>query len=208
MTFGDIKNRIADELVRPDLAAQIALAVSDAIKEAATSRFWFNEVRGLTFNMVQAQAFYGATDFAPIPWLGSIDALWIIVSGQRRNLELRNALDIENWNDGAQSLIGEPFAYARQANGIAFWMPPDQAYPVYIDGTTRFAPLVADSDTNPYLDEGERYVRALAKATVLEDVIRDFDEADRQWTKANREKAVLQSETGGRLTTNTNAAFL
>ena len=85
-------------------------------------------------------------------------------------------------------------------------MPPDQAYPVYIDGTTRFADPVADSDTNPYLEEGERYVRAIAKAVVLEDVVRDFDEADRQWTKVQREKLILLSETGGRLATRTNAA--
>jgi hypothetical protein len=46
-TLGDLKTRIADELARADLASQIALAVSDAIAEAVTHRFWFMEVRGI-----------------------------------------------------------------------------------------------------------------------------------------------------------------
>jgi hypothetical protein len=34
-TLGDLKTRIADELARSDLTSQIALAVSQAIEEAA-----------------------------------------------------------------------------------------------------------------------------------------------------------------------------
>ena len=75
-------------------------------------------------------------------------------------------------------LKGEPAYYSRYANGIQLYMPPDRIYPVYINGTTRFAPLVNDSDTNPYLDEGEQLIRALAKAYLLEDVIRDLQAAD------------------------------
>jgi hypothetical protein len=208
MTFGAIKDRIADELVRPELASQIALAVNDAIREAAKARFWFNEVRGLFFPMVTGQGFYDSAASANIPLIGRIDALWIVAQGQRRNLDAVNALDIAGWEEGQTTLTGEPFAYARQANGLLFWMAPNDVYPVYIDGTTRFAPLVNDSDENPYLTEGETYVRALAKATLLEDVIRDFDEADRQWAKAEREKRVLLAETSGRLSTNRNAAYL
>lgn len=208
MTFGALQDRIADELVRPDLASQIALAIQDAVKEAAKTRFWFNEVRGLTFNLVAGQAFYDSATSANIPLISRIDALWIVVNGQRRNLEITNGLNIEDWNEGQATLIGEPNWYARQANGLVFWMPPDAAYPVYIDGTTRFAPLVNASDTNPYLDEGETYIRALAKATVLEDVVRDFDEADRQWTKAEREKQLLVAETASRISTSVNRPSL
>lgn len=203
MTFGDIKTRIADELVRPDLASQISLAVGDAIKEAASNRFWFNQVRSLTFMMVPGQAFYSDTNY-----IEQIDSLWIIANGQRRNLERRNLYDIEGWNEGQDTLTGEPFAYARQGDGFNFWMPPNLAYPVYVDGTTRFAPLLSDTDENPYLTEGERYVRAIAKAIVLEDVIRDFDEADRQWTRVEREKTMLLRDTSSRMATNTLRASL
>lgn len=208
MTFGAIKTRIADELVRPDLAPQIALAISDAVSEAAKSRFWFNEVRGLTFNMAIGQEFYDATTLASIPYIGRIDAVLIVAQSQRRNLDVVDALSIDNWLEGQQTLTGEPFAYARYGNGLRFWMVPDAVYPVRINGTTRFAPLTADADENPYLTEGERYTRALAKAMLLENVVRNFDEADRQWQVAEREKRLLLAETTGRISTGTNAASL
>lgn len=200
MTFGAIKTRIADELMRPDLASQIALAVQDAVSEAAGFRFWFNEVRSLTFPTVDGQVFYTNSD---IQGLSRIDSLWIIANGQRRNMQVVDALAIANWLEGQSTLTGEPFAFARQANGILLWMVPNEAYPVFIDGVTKFAPLVNDADTNPYLTDGERFIRALAKAHVLEDVVRDFAQADRQWQVSEREKRLLLEETGGRLASNT-----
>lgn len=205
MTFGAIKDRIADELVRPDLASQIALAVNDAIKEAANNRFWFNEVRGLTFATAVSQDFYTPTNYA---YIGKIDALWLIVNGQRRNMQPVNALTIENWKEGQTTLTGEPAYFARYGAGLLFWMPPSGVWSVFLDGTTRFAPLVADSDTNPYVEEGERYIRALAKANILENVAREFDEADRQWQVSEREKRVLLTATHDRIATNTLAPAL
>lgn len=207
MTFGAIKNRIADELVRPDLASQIALAVQDAVLEAATYRFWFNEVRGLAFTTVAGQDYYGEDDSSFIPGLSQIDTVAIIVNGQRRDLTMANSLDVKQWQSGSD-VTGEPGYYTRQANGLVLWMTPNDAYPVLIDGVTRFDPLENDSDDNAYLSEGERYVRALAKAIMFEDVIRDTDEADRNWARAEREKGKLLAETASRLATNTVALHL
>ena len=210
MTFGAIKARIADELVRPDLTDQIALAVNDAIKEAATYRFWFNEVRGLTFPMVADQSLYDESDLADIAYISRIDVLWITVNGQRRNLELRNNLQVNGWLEGQTDLSGEPAYYARSGNGLQFYMPPNEAYTVTIDGTTRFAELAADEDENPYLTEGEKYIRALAKAQILENVVRgdSLQEADRQWALAERERRILIGETSGRVSVGSNMAFL
>lgn len=207
MTLGAISDRIADELVRPDLrASHIPLAVNDAIKEAANNRFWFNEVRGLTFDTIAGQDFYPAA--GDIADLSRIDALWLIINGQRRNLELTNALNIDCWKDGQTTLTGEPSWYARYGNGLLFWIAPREVWAVYIDGVTRFAELADDADSNAYLTEGERYIRALAKANLLENVIRDFDQADRQWQVAEREKRTLLSETASRISTNSRAAYL
>jgi len=97
---------------------------------------------------------------------------------------------------------GQPAYYSRYANGIHLYMVPDQVYSVIINGTTRFAPLVNDSDTNPYLEEGEQLIRALAKAYLLEDVIRDPESADRQWALAKKIKSDLIRESAGRSSTN------
>jgi hypothetical protein len=208
-SLGKICNRIADELVRPDLrASHIPLAVNDAVKEAATDRFWFNELRGLTFTTVPGQIFYNSADAIELGYLSDIDTIWLIINGQRRNMELANALNVNNWLEGQMTLTGEPCSYARYNDGILLWMVPRLAWTVYIDGTTSFAPLLSDTDTNAFLDQGERYIRALAKAHILEDVIRDYDHADRQWTLAEREKKMLLKETGGLAATNRMAASL
>ena len=208
-SFGQMCDRIADELVRPDLrASHIPLAVNDAIKEAATNRFWFNEVRGLTFNTVSGRDFYDNADYYQLAFLSKIDALWLVINGQRWNMDPVNALDIEDWMQGQTTLTGEPSHYARYANGIRFWMVPRESWAVYIDGVMSFAPLSGDSDTNPYVSEGERYIRALAKANLLEGVIRDFDQADRQWQLAEREKANLLKETNNQTATNYRRPFL
>lgn len=208
-SLGDMADRIADELVRPDLrASHIPLAVNDAIKEAATNRFWFNEVRGLTFNTVPGRDFYDNADYFQLAYLSRIDTLWLIINGQRWNMQPTNALAIAEWQQGQTTLTGEPSHYARYGNGIRLWMVPRETWAVYIDGITSFAPLSSDSDTNPYISEGERYIRALAKANLLEGVIRDFEQADRQWQLVEREKRSLLSETANQTATNTRAACL
>lgn len=208
-SLGDMADRIADELVRPDLrASHIPLAVNDAIKEAATNRFWFNEVRGLTFNTVPGQDIYTASDAVDLSYLSRIDTLWLVINGQRWNALPTNALDIECWLEGQTTLTGEPAYFARYGGGIRLWMPPRGVWPVYIDGVTRFRDLEDNSDTNAYLTDGERYIRALAKANLLEGVIRDFDQADRQWQLAEREKKNLLIETANQTATNRRAAYL
>lgn len=208
-SLGKMSDRIADELVRPDLrASHIPLAVKDAIKEAATNRFWFNEVRGLTFATVPGQDFYDSTAVPALGYLSRIDALWALINGQRRDLCLANRLDMDCWNDGQMGLTGEPAYYARYGGGILLWMHPREEWAITIDGTTEFPPVNTDNDTNAFFTDGEKYIRALAKANLLENVIRDFDQADRQWQVAEREKRTLLLETNNQTATNRNAGYL
>ncbi len=195
--------------MRPDLrASHIPLAVNDAIKEAAKDRFWFNEVRGLSFSTVPGQIFYSYVDAADLAYLSRIDAIWVIINNQRRNLDPANALEINCWLDGETTLTGEPCSYARYNGGILLWMIPRQIWSVYIDGVTSFDPLSYDTDTNAFIEQGERYIRALAKANLLEGVVRDFDQADRQWQMAEREKRNLLIDSGNKAATNRLAAHL
>lgn len=193
-TFGAIKARVADDLLRPDLTAQIAAAVPDAIRTAAANRFYFNEVRGLTFNTVVGQQFYGAAALADIANLTDIDAVWITVNSQRRTLDSESALVIDQMLEGSPS-NGEPYLYARQANGLRLYRVPGAVYPVFIDGVSRLSVLSADADTNAWMTEGERYIRALVKAMLCEDVIADNENADRQYARAEVIKRDLLRET-------------
>ena len=80
-TFGNMMDRIADELDRTDLTSQIQKAIQTAIDRYERKRFWFNEARSITFNTVDGQEFYTSSDNSAIPNLLQIDVVRLTVSG-------------------------------------------------------------------------------------------------------------------------------
>lgn len=197
-TLGDLKARIADELARADLSPQIALAINDAIAEAATHRFWFMETRGLTLPLTSGTATYQTSDIAN---LIEIDRLALIVNGQRYTLRLMNDDELDRLNDGTPPQ-GQPYAYARYGDQLTVYPAPTQSYTVMIDGVTAGDPLDDDTDSNIWTTEGERYIRALAKREIYAHVIRDPAAALVQDNLAVRYRQELEEQTHARLATN------
>lgn len=197
-TLGDLKTRIADEMARADLAPQIALAITDAILEASTHRFWFNEVDGYTFNLTAGQATYVSAD---IDGLIDIDNLYLTINGnQRRKLYPISKERLDHLLDGTPPQ-GEPYAYARYNNDLTFYPTPQQAYAVTIDGSSVGATLANDTDSNVWTTHGERYIRSLAKRNVWAEVIRNPDEAQASDALAVRFRDELMSQTYDRVAT-------
>lgn len=194
-TLGDLKARIADELARSDLTSQIALAIEDAISEAATHRFWFNEVRGVTFPIAAGQDYYGSIDLSAMT---EIDDLWITVGTQRRNLRVANDRDADTLSSGTET-TGEPYMWTRYGEFVRFYPTPNQSYVVTVDGSTRFPPMENDAESSAWTTTGERLIRALAKREILANVIRDFDEAQAQDALAVRYRDELLSSTYDRV---------
>jgi hypothetical protein len=203
-TLGQLKARVADELARADLTSQIALAIDDAITEAATSRFWFNEVRGLVFSLTPGQATFSSDEVGA---LTEIDSLWIAVSGGRRNLRERNSSEIDGLVQGTNP-TGEPFSYARYGGDLRFYPTPAQAYTVTIDGVTRLPALANDDDANAWTDplRGERLIRAIAKRNILTEIICDFERGQAQGQLVDRYKAHLLAQSYDRTATGRMAA--
>lgn len=175
-TLGDLKARIADELDRSDLTSQIGLAIDDAITEAASNRFWFNEVRGLVIPLVAGQEYYGSNDFSA---LTEIDAIYLSINGQRRNMFPASSLTIDQWRDGSAS-AGEPCQWARYGTSLRVYPTPNIAYSLIVDGVSRLPALINDAQANAWTNEGEKLIRAIAKRELLANVIRDFEEAQAQ----------------------------
>lgn len=196
-TLGDLKVRIADEIARSDLTNQIALAIDDAITEAATHRFWFNEVRGFTFTIPQGQQSFGSDDIAA---LTEIDDLWLTIANQRRNIRVVNDDHINQLMNG-NPITGEPYMWSRFGPYIRFYPVPQQDYLVTFDGSTRFPELAGDGDDNPWTTHGERYIRALVKRDLYANVIRDTDHAQVQDALAVRYRDELLSSTYDRVAT-------
>jgi hypothetical protein len=202
-TLGDLKSRIADELARADLAPQIALAITDAIEEASTHRFWFMETRGLTINLTPGVAQYSAADMAD---LIEIDRLVLITSGQNRTLRVMSDDEIDQLSDGTAPR-GEPYAYSRYGEQLTLYPIPTQALTIRIDGLTK-GHVAEDADTSFWTDpaKGERYIRALAKRDLLGHIIRNVDAALVQDQYAQRYRQELFEQTHARIATNEMAA--
>jgi len=192
-TYGDMYNRIADELWgRTDLLANatnmatppIQLAIQDAIKQWERERWYFNEIRTTSaFATVAAQEFYTSSDSAFIGTLAHIDKMSITVSGNRLYLEPRT---IEYMEDISMNPLntGQPIDYSYYAEAIRFYPIPDAAYNVNVMYTKRFAELVNSGDTNAWMSDGEELIRLTAKMILYRDELRDVEGV------ANMERAI------------------
>lgn len=203
-TLGDLKARIADELARTDLTSQIALAITDAIDIAAAHRFWFSEVRGLEILLTAGQAYYTNAD---IQALVEVDNLYLWLNGnQRRNLLVAPNARLDALYNGTLP-SGSPLRWSRYENELRFWPTPDQAYTVYLDGSTKGQPMQNDTDSAVWTTYAERYVRALAKLQLYAEVIRDEDQALAQSKLAESYLENLQSASESRVMTGEMEAF-
>jgi hypothetical protein len=179
-TYGDMQNRIADELGgRADLAAQVQLAIQTAIAKWERERFYFNELRAANaFSTAQGQEFYGASDYAPLATIAHLDKVTVLVSGNRYTLAPRLAQYLEDVS--VNPLVrGQPIDYAYYAEQLRLYPIPDNAYPVSLLGTTRFAALANPGDSNPWMLDAEALIRCEAKMDVYENTLQQSDLADR-----------------------------
>lgn len=186
-TLAVLKARIADELSRSDLTSQIVYAISDAVKNYQSTRFWFNETRGTTFSTVASQEHYGSAANTNIPNLLLIDQ--IVITTGTSNTELCKVDDRVLEEMDTTSTGGLPWAYSYYAQQIRLYPIPDAIYSVRITGVVRIDVPAADGDSNAWMTDGEELIRNRAKSLIYSDVIRNNEMA--QISDA-REKAALK----------------
>lgn len=198
-TLGQEVSRIAGELKRSNIDDAIKFAINDAIVEAARTRFYFNEMRGLTFNTVVDQEYYPDLGFTEIDAMYYFDGV-----NSRRNVWLQNDVIATNRADGSTS-GGQINSYSRYGMSLRLYPIPSTVFAVYMDGFGRLSPypLAINDDTNEYLGEGENYIRALAKRNVYRDQIRDLSQASIFDAVAEDYKTDLIGETNQRQGTGT-----
>lgn len=207
-TYGDLQNRIADELGgRDDLlvdspllsTSPIEYAILDAISYWEAGRFYFNELRTASaFSTVAHQEFYTSSDYAAIPNLMEIDRLTLVVSTTNRYyLNPRLMSYLEDLSVTTTS-YGQPTDFAYYGQKIRFYPIPDAVYAVNILGTKKFTELSATSDSNVWTTDAEALIRATAKWFLLRDTIQDQNNAAIQERAALDQADSLRGETFGR----------
>ena len=178
-TLGDLKARIADELLRSDLTAQIAKAITTAIAYYGRQEFYFNEVRSTALSTVAAQEWYTSSDLDVIATSPRIVSLTLVQDTTRYPLVKRGFEYIEKRATDTQS-GGLPTDWAYWRKQIRLWPIPDQVWTVTVNYVERLAAPDDDASSNAWTleDDAEELIRSHAKIDLLMNVIRRPDMAN------------------------------
>jgi hypothetical protein len=167
VTFATQKTRIADEMVRSDLAAGGAREglleqhYQDAVAHYANDKFWFNSVL-TTVNTVATVATVNIPATVRRVEKITIPAL-------QRTLREVTMADIPKWED----VTGVPEVYAYFNDQLRFYPVPDAVYTLQLYGLAQIAAPSANADDNIWTNEAAPLIRAHTKATLYRGVYRD-----------------------------------
>ncbi len=170
-TYIDMINRIQDDLTNSAVTvAQIKNAIQSSISDWENTPFFFNQ-KTATFNTVNAQEYYSTADLADIPNIVSFYSMELTISGYKRPVQPVDFAVIDDQQNG--TILGSPFWYAYFTQQIRMYPIPDTAYTVTLSYLTKFAALVADSDTNAWMTSAEEMIRQAAKRRIALDILYD-----------------------------------
>lgn len=204
-TYGAMQDRIADELVRPDLSDQIRLSIKTAIAFYESKRFYFNEGRATLMTEAQREYYGLPLNFQKAEAL-SIER----TSGHWNPLTLRTWAWVEE-QPRYNGNYNCPTDYAVFAGQLRLFRIPDAAYRIQLGYAKSLPDVESASDTNAWFIDGEEIVRLHAKADLLMNVIRGQEaiaeaSALKQFEKESADRLLV--ETSSRLATGSVEPFL
>lgn len=177
-TFGDMVNRIARELRRDDLTAEIKEAVATAVDHYRGQRFWFNECE------VTAQMTVGTDIYALPTDYKELDEIWLEDSaGQKYDLRQVTYEEIVRVDTQTNAFPSEFTIYRDQL----YVRPPTNRVLTMRMGYQRDIDLTASSTvttSNVWTTDAEEMIRCHAKSDVFEHRLRNIRQADRMAGKA------------------------
>lgn len=167
--YAALQARIADELyARTDLTAQIQTAIQSAITFWSRRKFFFNEGIDTSISTVAGTQSYAV----PAGFQGD-DSLTVTYSNYPFPMDkitwAQFVLDAVN----AAQATSVPVVWAYYADKIFLYPTPNAVYQLTLAMTKNLAALVAGSDTNAWMVEGEELIRGRAKADVLINILHD-----------------------------------
>jgi hypothetical protein len=174
-----LKARIATDLRRVDLGADIGYAIADAVAQYQPRRFAFNQTRD-NFDTIAGVDFYGArsagetyiTQPNMIPGdVAEIDAVTLTYAGSRWTLD---PWSFERGEESAASTTtqGQPRAWSWFGQQLRLYPTPDTAYVMTLSYLRRIPAPTADGDDNAWTTDAEQLIRACAKKILFRDVLR------------------------------------
>ncbi|MDE2100782.1 MAG: hypothetical protein KGL39_26285, partial [Patescibacteria group bacterium] len=190
-TYAQLQARVAAEVLgfaassdANNGTSYIVNAIQDAISEFERETFWFNDMRTFggsvgsqsDLQTVLGQEFYSYADLPVLVNMPHIRKVMVLAFANRYPLVERT----QQWIDDVSistTWQGLPTDYCIQAGALRLYPVPNGGYPLIIDGTIRFPPLVNQSDYNVWTNRGEWLIRTEAKRLLFTNVNRDADQA-------------------------------
>lgn len=174
-SYGLMQSRIADELVRSDLTAQIQNAIQTAIQQYERTPLYFNQIRQeAAFNTAHGQEFYSSAASPLIASMLTLHRVTVTVSGNRYTMNPRTPEYLEDTSVNP-IVYGQPVDYSWFGEQLRFYPIPDNTYPIALSGIYRLNTLSADTDTNAWTSDAELLIRSRAKFELATHVLRDAD---------------------------------
>ncbi len=169
-TYGDMQARIADELARTDLTAEIQNEIQSAIAYYENDRYWFNEGQW-SFTTVNAQELYAL----PVQFLADFDVVGQWGTWWYRLVPLTQ--EYVDQIDALKIVSDLPRAFALFQEQIRIFPPPYPNVIIQINGVTKLPALVNPTDTNAWVTSAEEMIRTRALANIYMRYLRDGDQA-------------------------------
>jgi hypothetical protein len=184
-TYGQLQDRIADEVLGSPTTAQIQNAIQDAIQEYQSESFWFNDMRTFgavngsqsDLQTVQGKEFYSSQDLPVLTNMPHIRNILVFAFDNRYPLAERT----QQWMDDmslSPTWNGLPTDWCWVGGALRLYPIPNQAYSLILTGTIRFPPLVNSGDYNVWTNRGEWLIRSEAKRLLFRNITRDNDQAE------------------------------
>lgn len=178
-TYAQMQARVKNEVLGSPTTSDIQNAIQDAIAEYERETFWFNDMRtfgatGSASNLqtVAGKEFYSNVDLPVLVNMPHLRKIMVVAFANRYPLVERTPQWIDDQSIST-SWHGLPTDYCWQAGSLRLYPVPDGGYPLIIDGTIRFPPMVADSDYSVWTNRAERLIRTEAKRLLFREITRD-----------------------------------
>jgi hypothetical protein len=199
-TYAQFQQRVAYETQGSPTANDVTNAIVDAIGLYDNQAFFFNDMRtfgvtgsGISLQTVRGKEFYSYQDLPVLISMPSIRQIVLFAFNNRYPLVERTQAWLDDqsfsptWN-------GMPTDWCWQAGAIRLYPIPDRDYPMILNGTIRFPPLLNATDTNPWINEAELLIRSEAKRLLFVHITRDADQAMMMDREAQRALSNLRAE--------------
>lgn len=168
-TYKNIQDRVADELNRTDLTAQIKKAIISAVEHYERERWWFEETIDTSVTTTAAQNY---VTNAVITTMARIDKVQLTVGGSKYTVF---KVPYDEWalEAATSTTSGQPTEYAYYQDRLYLFPTPGSTYTLTISGVQRLTTLSSDNDANGFTNYCEELIRQRAKADIRANIVLD-----------------------------------